>query len=163
MKDVSGDSSPSDATIKRHYANFRRGDFDLNGDSRSGSPAPAVTEENIRAVKQLVTDNRHITYAKIKETLSIHAASTIRKEVVAIYSDIIAEGMKDLDEKVSVFKQNSVHYELPGIRSGTGKNMQDYVLVGQCEYEYKRVLIVELVQCQIMKCVSFSILLSVLS
>ncbi|KAF2880275.1 hypothetical protein ILUMI_25898 [Ignelater luminosus] len=75
MKDVFGDSSPSEATIKRYYANFRRVDFDINDDSRSGRSATAVTEENIRAVKELVTDNRHITYVKIEETLRIHEAS----------------------------------------------------------------------------------------
>ncbi|KAF2903427.1 hypothetical protein ILUMI_02753 [Ignelater luminosus] len=75
MKDVFGDSSPSQATIKRNYANFCRGDFDLNDDSRSGRVATAVTEENMRGVKELVTDNSHITYVKIEETLGIHAAS----------------------------------------------------------------------------------------
>ncbi|KAF2891207.1 hypothetical protein ILUMI_14966 [Ignelater luminosus] len=45
MRDVSGDSCPSEATIKRQYTNFRKRNFDLNDDSRSGRLATAVTEE----------------------------------------------------------------------------------------------------------------------
>ncbi|KAF2888129.1 hypothetical protein ILUMI_18044 [Ignelater luminosus] len=61
------------AEMKDVFGN--RGDFDLNDDSRSGRAATAVTEDNIRGVKELVTDNSHITYVKIEETLGIHAAS----------------------------------------------------------------------------------------
>ena len=54
MSNVYGTEAPSSATVKRWAAEFRRGRISLEGESWAGRPVEAVTEENCRAVRNIV-------------------------------------------------------------------------------------------------------------
>jgi len=75
MSTVFSDSSPSLRTIQRWYLNFKRGNFNLEDDERSGRPVSAVTQENIIAVKKLIEKDRRVTYLQIQYILKISAPS----------------------------------------------------------------------------------------
>lgn len=69
------DEGPSKATVYRWYNEFKRGRPTLGDDERSGRPLTAVTEENVLAVKNLIQDNRRITYQEIQHILKIGSGS----------------------------------------------------------------------------------------
>lgn len=63
--------APSKTTIYRWYSEFRRGRSFLTTVPSSGRPKTAVTQENIDAVRQLIQEDRHVTYEQIRASLSI--------------------------------------------------------------------------------------------
>lgn len=73
MKNVFEDEAPSRSTVFRWYLQFQRGIYKLDDDVRTGRPSTAVSEENIIAVRKLLSDDRRITYEKIQRTLDINA------------------------------------------------------------------------------------------
>lgn len=69
------DEGPSKATVYRWYNEFRRGRLTLRDEERSGRPLTAVTEENVQTVKNLIQDNRRITYQEIQQIMQIGSGS----------------------------------------------------------------------------------------
>lgn len=63
--------APSKTTIYRWYAEFQRGRLSLTDDVREGRPKSAVTQENVDAVRQLIKEDRHVSYREIQECLGI--------------------------------------------------------------------------------------------
>lgn len=63
--------APSQTTIYRWYAEFRRGRASLGTVSSTGRPKTAVTPENVAAVQKIILDDRHVTYEQIRETVGI--------------------------------------------------------------------------------------------
>ncbi|CAK1591638.1 unnamed protein product [Parnassius mnemosyne] len=57
--------TPSQTTIYRWHAEFRRGRVSLSTVSSSGRPRTAVTPENIAAVRTIILDDHHVTYEQI--------------------------------------------------------------------------------------------------
>lgn len=72
---VFGDEAPHQSTISRWYCEFQRGRTSLSDDPRTGPPRTAVTQTNIDAVRQLITDDRHVTYREIESSLGISKTS----------------------------------------------------------------------------------------
>lgn len=66
-----GDEAPSKTTIYRWYSEFQRGRVSLMDDVREGRPKSAVSQENVDVVRQLVKEDRHVTYREIQEHLGI--------------------------------------------------------------------------------------------
>lgn len=69
------DSSPSRSTIFSWYAEFKRGRNSLKDEERSGRPSTAVTDENIVRVRNLVHEDRRISYYSIQQSLHIGSAA----------------------------------------------------------------------------------------
>lgn len=63
--------APSQTTIYRWYAEFRRGRASLGTVPSSGRPKTAVSPENIAAVEKLLKEDRHVTYEQIRATIGI--------------------------------------------------------------------------------------------
>ena len=63
--------APSMTTIYRWFSEFQRGRVSLMDNVREGRPKSAVTQENINVVRQLITEDRHVTYREIQESLGI--------------------------------------------------------------------------------------------
>ncbi|CAK1583956.1 unnamed protein product [Parnassius mnemosyne] len=63
--------APSQTTIYRWYAEFRRGRVSLSTVSSAGRPRTAVTPENIAAVRTIILDDRHVTCEQIRAVISI--------------------------------------------------------------------------------------------
>lgn len=66
-----GNEASSKTTIYRWYSDFKRNRVSLTDDVREGRPKSAVTQENIDAVRQMIKDDRHVTYWEIQECLGI--------------------------------------------------------------------------------------------
>ena len=69
------DSAPSTTTVKRWYADFKRGRTDTNDAERSGRPNSAVVPENIKKVHKIVLADRKLKLREIAEELKISEGS----------------------------------------------------------------------------------------
>lgn len=70
-----GDEAPHYSTVKRWFNEFERGRRSLTDESREGRPKSAVLPENIDAVRELIKQDRHVTYREIEASLSISSTS----------------------------------------------------------------------------------------
>ena len=64
-------SSPSSATVKRWYAEFKRGRTCTDDAERPGRPNEVVNDENIKKVHRIVLNDRKVKVSEIAETLKI--------------------------------------------------------------------------------------------
>lgn len=62
----------------------------LHGKFREGSPKSIVVSENIDAVPEVITHNRHVTYSEIRAYLALRVRSIIYKRFVGVGSHIIS-------------------------------------------------------------------------
>jgi len=65
------DKAPSIATVKRCKTTNSIVDHLLADESREGRPKSAFVLENIDAVRELIKQDRHITYREIQSSLGI--------------------------------------------------------------------------------------------
>lgn len=70
-----GDSCPSEATVKRWIAEFKRGRTDTNDAERSGRPNSAVVPENIQKVHKMILSDRKLKLCEIAEASKISEGS----------------------------------------------------------------------------------------
>lgn len=75
LKKCFGDRAPTLQTVYNWYNEFKRGRKSLKDEPREGRPKTAVTPENIDAVRELIMQDRHVTYLEIEATLGISATS----------------------------------------------------------------------------------------
>ena len=75
LKSLYGDEAPSYSTVKNWYNEFNRGRRSLNDEFREGRPKTAVVPENIDAVRELIMQDRHVTYREIEASLGISGTS----------------------------------------------------------------------------------------
>jgi histone-lysine N-methyltransferase SETMAR len=75
MLKVYGNDCPSYSTIKNWAAEFHRGRNSLEDEERSGRPCEAVTEENVRAVEELVMEDRRSSVHSLAMALGISVGS----------------------------------------------------------------------------------------
>ena len=73
---IFGDKAPSRSSIYLWYGEFNRGRSSLQDELREGCPKSVVVPENIDAVRQLIWQDRHVTYREIETTLGISGTST---------------------------------------------------------------------------------------
>ena len=69
------DSAPLETTVKRRYANFKRGRTDTNDPGRSGCLNSAVVPENTKKIRQIVLADRKLKLREISEELKISEGS----------------------------------------------------------------------------------------
>lgn len=86
MKVVLGDESPGRTMVFKWYKEFERGRSNLKDDPREGRPKTAVIQENVDAVRQLIQEDRHVTYHQIAASLGIGmtAIQTILQEELRV-------------------------------------------------------------------------------
>src|SRR5271155_5843621 len=60
-----GTSAPSYTTVTRWAKRFRERREDVNDDPRSGRPVSELTDENIELVRQVISNDPHLTYDEI--------------------------------------------------------------------------------------------------
>ena len=70
-----GDEAPSKASVFRWYGGFNRGRTSLQDEFREGRPKSVVVPEPIDAGRQLILQDRHVTYHKVETTLGISGTS----------------------------------------------------------------------------------------
>lgn len=68
---VYGDDAVGESTVRKWFARFRTGNFELEDAKRSGRPSTVDDEQ----IQQLVTDNPHYTTRDIAKTLGISQTS----------------------------------------------------------------------------------------
>ena len=68
------------------FGEFRMGRQSLEDEPRAGRPHTAVTDENVAAIRKLITEDPHITYREIEATLEIGstAINTILHEYLQV-------------------------------------------------------------------------------
>ena len=62
----------------------KEGRKDVNDDAPSGSPSTSTTDENIKAVKKMILDNRRITFREVADDVAISFSSC-----QAIFTDVL--------------------------------------------------------------------------
>ena len=75
LKSLYGDEAPSYSTVKNWFNEFNRGRRSLKDEDREGRPKTAVVPENIDAVRELIMQDRHVTYREIEASLGISSTS----------------------------------------------------------------------------------------
>ena len=63
---------------------FKKGRKDVNDDAPSGRPSTSTTDENIKAVKKMILDNRRITFREVADDVAISFSSC-----QAIFTDVL--------------------------------------------------------------------------
>ncbi|CAH1990795.1 unnamed protein product [Acanthoscelides obtectus] len=100
---VFGIEAPHQSIISRWYGEFKRGRASLSDDLRVGAPKTAVTQENVDAVRNLIIEDRHVTYREIDASLKIsktsipkilHEELGVRKLVSRWIPHLLAEDQK---------------------------------------------------------------------
>lgn len=71
LNSLYGDQAPSLSTVKNWYNEFNRGRLSLSDELREGRPKSVVIPENIDAVRELIMQDRHVTYREIEACLGI--------------------------------------------------------------------------------------------
>lgn len=70
-----GDEAPSKTTVNRWYQEFSLGRRSLQDEFREGRPISIVLPETIDAVRELIKQDRHVTYREIEAFLGISMTS----------------------------------------------------------------------------------------
>ena len=71
MHQVHGDSVSHKTTIFKWIKRFKEGQDDLKDDPKEGRPSTSTSEENVKAVQDLVEKDRRNTIDKITTTLEV--------------------------------------------------------------------------------------------
>ena len=69
------DEVPSRTSVYRWYGEFNRGRSSLPDEFREGRPKSVVVPETTDAVRELILQDRHVTYREIEATLGISGTS----------------------------------------------------------------------------------------
>ena len=75
LNSIFGDEAPSRTSVYRWYGKVNRGRSSLRDEYREGRPKSVVVLETIDAVRQLILQDRHVTYRQIETTLGISDTS----------------------------------------------------------------------------------------
>ena len=71
LNSIFGDETPLRISVYRWYAEFNRCRSSLQDEFRESRPKSVPVPETIDAVRQLILQDRHVTYRKIETTLGI--------------------------------------------------------------------------------------------
>lgn len=75
LNSLYSDKAPSYSTVKNWYNEFNRGRCSIQDESRAGRPKSVVVPEKIDAVRELIKQDRHVTYREIEASLDISMTS----------------------------------------------------------------------------------------
>ena len=75
LNSIFGDEAPSRTSVYHRFDEFNRGRSSLQDEFREGHPKSVVVPETIDAVRQLILQDRHVTYREIETTLGISGTS----------------------------------------------------------------------------------------
>ncbi|GFT77404.1 histone-lysine N-methyltransferase SETMAR [Nephila pilipes] len=75
LNSLYNDKAPSYSTVKNWYNEFNRGRCSIQDESRAGRPKSVVVPEKINAVRELIKQDRHVTYREIEASLDISVTS----------------------------------------------------------------------------------------
>ena len=88
LNSIFGDEVPSRTSVYRLYGVFNRGRSSLQAECK-GRPKSVVVAETIDAVRQLILQERHVTYHEIETTLGISGTNIRSKTFVRVGSHTI--------------------------------------------------------------------------
>lgn len=71
LSTVYGDASPSIATVKRWYNEFRNGRISVFDEARPGRPNEVTTEENINKVRDMLMNDRRLKLREVAEVCGL--------------------------------------------------------------------------------------------
>ena len=66
LKSLYGAEAPSYSTMKSWFSDFKHDRRSLKNEIREGPPKTAVVPENINVVRELIMQERHVTYSEIE-------------------------------------------------------------------------------------------------
>ena len=72
LNSIFGDEAPSRTSVYRWYGEFNRGRSSPQDEFRESRPKSVVFPETIDAVRQLILQDRHVTYREIETNLGIN-------------------------------------------------------------------------------------------
>ena len=107
LNSIFGDEAPSRTSVYRWYGKFNRGRVSLQDEFREGRPKSVVVSETIDAVRQLILQNRHVTYREIETTLNITGTSihrilpehlTVKKKFFSVGFRTICKSLKKINQ-----------------------------------------------------------------
>ena len=75
LKSLFDEKAPSYSTVKNWFNLFNCGRRSLKNEFRESPSKTAVVPENIDAVRELIKQDRHVTYLEIKVSLGISFTS----------------------------------------------------------------------------------------
>ena len=92
LNSIFGDEAPSKTNLYRWYGEFIRGCSSLQDKFREGLRKSVVVRETIDVVRQLILQDRHVTYREIETTLGISGTSihSILQEHLAVKKNLFA-------------------------------------------------------------------------
>ena len=73
LNQIFGDEAPSSTSV--WYGEFNHGRSSLQDEFREGRPKSVVVPETINAVRQLILQDRHVSYREIETTSGISGTS----------------------------------------------------------------------------------------
>lgn len=73
LQQAFGDEVPSKTTIFSWFAEFNRCRASVSNEFREGRPKSVVVPENIDDVREMILEDRHVTYHEIESSLGISA------------------------------------------------------------------------------------------
>ena len=89
LKSLFGDKAPSYSAAKNWFNEFNCGQRSLKDKVREGPPKTAVVSENIDTVRELIMQDRHVTYREIDASLGISSiSSSIRSNMQKMVSTV---------------------------------------------------------------------------
>ena len=77
LKSLFGDKAPCYSTVKNRFNEFNCGRSSLKDEFRKDAPKAAVVSENIDAVRELIMQDRHVTYREIEASFSTGLMNSI--------------------------------------------------------------------------------------
>ena len=89
LKSLFGDKAPSYSALKNWFNEFKRGRGLLKDEFHEAAPKTAVVPENIDTVRELIMQDRHVTYREIDASLAISSiSSSIRSNMQKMVSTV---------------------------------------------------------------------------
>ena len=77
LKSLFGDKAPSFSTMKHWFKEFNYGRQSLKYEVHEGRPKTVVVSENIDAVREMILQDRPVTYRELKASLGISSPAYI--------------------------------------------------------------------------------------
>ncbi|XP_015189044.1 PREDICTED: putative uncharacterized protein FLJ37770 [Polistes dominula] len=119
-----GDFAPSEITIKRWSADFKRGRRDTDDAERSGCSNEAVTPENIKKIRKIILNDRKVKLCELTDMVKIskervgfilHEHLSIRKLCSEWVSRLLTVDQKqqrvdDSEQCLAMFKRNKPEF-----------------------------------------------------